>query len=617
PAYDPNVAAAFPKYQNYSPFPFALGPETNYVIFRRPLEGGPRIFRQTVNTLVASTGLSGDLPMGERDFHWDAGLLYGINRADQIHDNAFDAERIRQALSYNQCAADPKCVPLDIFGGQGSDGQGTITREMLDYIQFIQKDVSQQALIDATANISGGLFDLPGGMVGVAAGLEWRRQQGFFQPDGIVARGDTAGIPAAPTQGGFDVAEGYAEVRIPILDQMSVFDLWDLSGAARFSSYATSGNQTTLKFGSRMRVASDLLLRGTWGQGFRAPGIGELFGSPARFFQTLNDGCSGLNQNTTDPQVRARCNQLWGGVLPPDGSYTQANSQLPVTTGGNPQLRPETSTSLTATLAYSPKWVGDSGLADHLSLELTYYRYRIDNAIQAINGQVTLDRCILGHDPIACARIQRVPGGAIQRIDGQLTNFGSVTTDGIDFSLSYRSPDTAAGRFRLTSLSSFLMSFTDVIPAGTETGTATIKRAGTEVGSPTRAFPKLKSTLIGEWSYGNQLRASWTLRYIHSVQESCRGLPKKDMIPGEGVTFFEKFCSNPTQETRRIPAAMYHNVQVTWTPEQFKQELELTVGVNNLFGSAAPVCYSCDRGFDATTYEIPGVFGYVRAGYRL
>jgi iron complex outermembrane receptor protein len=74
--------------------------------------------------------------------------------------------------------------------------------------------------------------------------------------------------------------------------------LIDVNAAVRLSDYSTFGAESTLKAGARWRVNNDLLLRGGFGQGFRAPGIGELFGSNARFDQTLADPCSdmlGLN----------------------------------------------------------------------------------------------------------------------------------------------------------------------------------------------------------------------------------------------------------------------------------------------------------------------------------
>jgi len=42
------------------------------------------------------------------------------------------------------CVAIPGCVPFNIFGGQGANGEGSITREMLDWATFTQSDQSDQ-----------------------------------------------------------------------------------------------------------------------------------------------------------------------------------------------------------------------------------------------------------------------------------------------------------------------------------------------------------------------------------------------------------------------------------------------------------------------------------------
>jgi iron complex outermembrane recepter protein len=40
--------------------------------------------------------------------------------------------------------------------------------------------------------------------------------------------------------------------------------------------------------------------------------------------------------------------------------------------------------------------------------------------------------------------------------------------------------------------------------------------------------------------------------------------------------------------------------------------------VNNLFNIVPPYCYSCSlNGFNGSTYEVPGIFGYLTAAYQL
>lgn len=597
----------------YNPFGFTLDAETNpYFIGRRPLEAGPRIFEQSVNTFYLAAGLEGNFKTGLGNIFWDTTAAFGINRADQLKYGAFNSAKLEKALGpLDACDADPSCVPFNIFGGQGANGGGTITQEMLDYVSFVQKDVSQQELIDVTANISGDLVKLPGGKIRFAAGVEHRQQRGFFQPDAIVVAGDSAGVPSSPTDGEFRANEAYAEIRLPILSKVTGANLLDLSGAVRYSDYSTFGAESTLKTGMRWRPNKDLLLRGNYGQGFRAPGIGELFGANARFDQTLTDPCSDfLGQNTGNPANQATIDNCVTLGVPADGSYEQFNQQISVTTGGNRALKPETSDSLTLSLAYSPSYlIRNSSWVNQLDIELTYYRIELAGAIQAIDAQVQLDQCVQTLDPALCNGISRTPTGVINGYANQLTNVGSLMTSGVDFSITYLSPKWRPGQFRVTSISSLLLDFTESIP--TSGGFDEIPRAGTEVGDPERAFPKFKSTFIVDW-YRGDVRASLATRYIHSVTEQCRGF-----ILSLNV------CSDPnmedeTQSFNTIGATVYNDVTFTWTPSLLEDRFDLTLGVNNLTNREPPKCYTCAlNGFDGTTYDVPGVFGYLRAGYRM
>ena len=64
----------------------------------------------------------------------------------------------------------PGCVPFDIFGGTGSITPGDARLCRLCRVH----DSSSQSLAGASASISGKLFPLPGGEVGLAAGAEYR-----------------------------------------------------------------------------------------------------------------------------------------------------------------------------------------------------------------------------------------------------------------------------------------------------------------------------------------------------------------------------------------------------------------------------------------------------------
>nr|MBX2859163.1 TonB-dependent receptor [Cellvibrionaceae bacterium] len=591
----------------YNPFGFTLDAETNpYFIGRRPLEGGPRVFQQNVDTFYASLGLDGNFTFNERSYYWDVTAVHSKNRATQIKTGGYNSAKLKVALGpLEDCEATLGCVPFNVFGGQGANGEGTITPEMLNWVGFVQKDVSEQQLFDLTANLSGTLLDLPAGPLGFAVGYERRTQKGFFEPDAVVVAGESAGVPSTPTSGEYDTDEFYAELRVPVLSEMFLADKLSLSFAARSVEYSTFGSQTSSKLGLNWRPISDLLVRYSISEGFRAPGIGELFGSDARFDQTLSDPCSNLsevtNQNTID-----NCIAL--GV-PADGSYSQFNPQISVTTGGNSELKPETSNSQVTGVVYAPSWVDNLSWADTLSVEVNYFDIEVDDAVQALDAEVQLDRCVNTLDAVSCAGISRTASGVINGFANQLTNIGSIQTSGYDLRFNYLSPETSVGSFTVNWSSSVLQEY--IVTTPTSSGFSGIDRAGTELGDPEAAYPELKSTLNLDWQMADW-RFSLSARFIDSVSESCVGLSD---FPG--------LCSEPNLDDDELSEntmdrTIYQDVQVTWFKDRDDGELTVSLGVNNLFDQQPPECYSCAlNGFDATTYDVPGRFLYLRLGYRM
>jgi iron complex outermembrane receptor protein len=511
--------------------------------------------------------------LGDNRWFWDINGSYGRNKAKQAVLGNVNAANLARALG-PVAACTSGCVPFNIFGGAGS-----ITQPMIDYVAFTQRDSSTQKLWDFTANISGNLFTLPAGDVGLAVGVEHRDQRGRFDPDPTVAAGLGSDIPALPTKGQFNVDEAYAELNVPLLKDKAFFRSLDVSAAARLSDYSTSGSTTTFKGGVNWKPINDLRLRASYAEGFRAPSIGELFGTPSRFDQEIVDPCSAVG-GAIPAGVRTNC--IAQGV-PANGSYVQANPQLPVVTGGNRDLDAETSQSWVVGAVLSPSF------APRLSLEANYFDIEVRGAIQAIDASTLLGRCTGAADPLSCAAISRTSSGAISQIRGLLQNIAGIDTDGLDVTLNYRTDETGAGTFGLFWSNTFLFNYDVTVPA--TTGVTVIKREGTEQGSPDQAFPKYKSTAILDWKLSD-FAASLTGRYISGVDES--------------------------QADNRLNSRFYTDVQLRWEPTLWDRQFGLAIGVNNLFDKDPPACISCGlNNFDPTTYDVPGRFGYVRASIKM
>jgi iron complex outermembrane receptor protein len=555
--------------------------ETNMAfVYRRFVEGGNRQFNQTVKTLYGVATLDGNFDIGGGNWYWDVNAAYGRNKAQQEMFGNINSERLRTALGpLAVCNATPGCVPFNIFGGVGS-----ITQAMIDYVGFVQHDRSKNSTFDATANLSGSLFELPGGPLALAVGLEYRKLKGSFDPDPIVAAGFSSDIPAQPTKGTYNVKEAYAEINAPLLSDVPFADLLEVNGAVRFSDYSQGiGSTTTFKAGANWKPIQDLRLRASWAEGFRAPQIGELFGSASRFDQQLNDPCSNdapaaIPNFLNDPTVRANC--IAAGV-PAGGTYQQANPQVSVIVGGNQDLQPETSKSWVLGGVYSP------GFLPRFSIELNWYSIKIKDAIQTIDAEVTLNNCVVNNDPGACALVTRVNGNLTQ-VSGLLQNIAAIETKGIDLNVAYRNIETGMGKFGLTWNNTFLRNYDVIVPI--TGGTQVISREGTEQGSPSQGFPKWKSVGILDWDLAS-FGATVTGRYVSKLQE------------GDGNVMNAKF---------------YTDLQLRWHAPSFSDNFGFALGVNNLFKTKAPGCFTCDiNNFDPTVYDLPGRYFYARATVKM
>jgi len=573
----------------FNPFGVTLDDTNMDFILRRFVEGGPRRFHQRVDTAYLTAMFDGEFGVGGHTWYWDVNAVYGHNSAKQKMLGNINSANLRQALGpIANCNGNPSdydgqgtCVPFNIFGGAG-----TITPEMMNFVTFVQNDRSKQETVDLSGNIAGELFELPGGPLGFAAGLEYRDLTGRFTPDQVVSDGFSSDIPAQPTGGGYDVREAYAEINAPILRDMPFINLLEVSGAVRYSKYKTDSGRnfsaTTFKGSANWKPIKELRFRASYAEGFRAPSIGELFGSLSRFDQTIDDPCS---QGSAAPQNYDNSTTVFNNCVahgvPNDGSYTQTNPQISVSVGGNEDLTPETSKSWVFGGVFSPSFMPG------FSVEANHYNIRINGAIQPVDAAFTLTNCEVNNDPASCALVTRV-GGVLTQVGGILGNIAGIRTKGIDVNIAYRGLKTSAGRFGFTWNNTFLKNYDVIVPI--TGGTQVISREGTEQGSPSQGFPKWKAIGIVDWDLAN-FGASLTGRYVSKLREA------------DGNVMNEKF---------------YTDIQLRWNPTFLDRQFGFAFGVNNALNTRAPGCNTCDlNNFDPSMYDVPGRYFYGRVSVKM
>lgn len=581
------VNVVWPADHPHNPFGIDLDSSNISFFGRRPIEAGPRLFDQDVDTWYVSAGFDGAFAVGERQFYWDATAIWSENDATQTKKNQFNARALNVAMGDpDVCALTPGCIPIDIVG------EGSMTPEMLEFVTYTGTDTSRQELTDFSANLTGDLVELPAGTLGFAVGFEHREEDGSFTPDPVVAAGETADVPTSPTSGGYDVDEYYGEVVVPLLGDMLGFHTLDLSAAVRYSDSDVFDSETVSKVSLNWAPVETLVLRASFSEGFRAPNIGELFNLGSRFDASITDRCSNVA-----PADAANCAAL--GV---PANYSQINPQISVDTGGNDELQPETSDTYTVGFTWAPE-MDRVGFVERFLVEVNYYDIEVDGAIQAPDAQDLLDGCIDTLEARFCNAVNRTPSGTITSIQGVLQNIGGIETSGFDVNLDLYTAETGIGSFRFQWMTSVLLDY-DELFVNASGGTDRVAREGFELGSPTRGFVETKSTLNTDW-FLRDFSARVALRYVDSLTEQCVGL----------VADFEltEFCSNGP-ESNRMDDVFYTDLQASWAPQAFMDgDWVFTIGVNNVFDEKPPVCFSCDlNSLDGTIYPIAGQYWYAR-----
>ncbi len=587
---------------------------SSWFLGRRLIEADNRFFSQEVDSYRFGAGLEGSFELADRYFDWDMNYVYGkINRND-IAEGRVNLQRVADSLSAGCVDGSiAGCVPLNVFGGQGPDGSGTITPAMLNYILYTEQSTRGNELRNYTANVTGELFEIPAGPVGFAVGYEYRQVEGFDTPDALVSSGITSGTARQPTSGATTVDEFYVEFAVPLLSGVSGAERLDLSLSARHSDYDTFGDTVNTKIGLEWQPIDDLLLRATFSEGFRAPNIAELFAGQSDSFPTLVDPCNGLD---TDGDGFPDTTPNLPGCSGVPGSYSQPNPQIRITVGSNPLLTPETSDSKTFGLVYSPSWL------DGLDMTIDYYNIELDNAISAVGAQTILNACARTEQ--LCGLLTRSSTGFVSDILAATANINTREVEGVDFLVSYSFPETDWGFFRVVWDGAYQGRNEQTTPdfGNTDPNATPISTNFLGLNLGDTGLPRWKSSLDLNWSYGDW-DATWGMQFIGDSDEIC------------GIAGSFGFCNIGTDTTgdgfndtgisdldqdgdidgndlgRHLGSTIYHDAQVSYHMSEY--DTRLTFGVQNIFDKGPPLSTQAfANSFNASDYRVPGRFPYVR-----
>jgi iron complex outermembrane recepter protein len=609
------------------PFSAARAPISNLSVYnptgytlrgynRRLVEFGPRRSIQNVDTFRMVAGLDGELPEnvpGLAGWKWELSYNFGRTQATQENRGNLINSRVARALgpSYFDPATGTArcgtptapiagCVPLNLLAGADAKA---VTQEMIDYVTYtgISSGYNRQQTVLGT--LHGRLAKTPwGGDIALAVGADYRKEGGGFTPDPLTATGDTTGNAQEPTDGSYDVKEGYAELSaVPVVGKGAVQWL-ELNLAARAFDYNTFGSGVTWKAGALFRTLGGVSVRGTYSTAFRAPSIGALYAGTADSFPGVKDPCdtrppgrpNGSPDVVLDPLTAQKCAEQ--GV--PEGSVF-ATSQQRAIVGGNPDLKEETANVFTAGIVFEPPQV--KGLA----LTLDYFNVDIDQAIQALGSAVILANCYSRGLDEFCDKITRNPelGYRIETIQDTTDNVGGNSTSGLDFSVTY-DHTYGFGRLRHSLEGTYLNNF-DI----DNTLQVFNARGNYDFG----VFPEWKANFTTTWAK-DAISAGFNVRYLGSYNEckdlDCNSLSEDDangdgMVNADDDTFRD-------ENTRSVDANFTADIFAGYTLKSKAGVTTLGVGMNNVLDQKPPLIYDGFYADSDPDYDFMGRFVYAR-----
>lgn len=256
------------------------------------------------------------------------------------------------------------------------------------------------------ASLSGPLFDLPGGTVQAAVGVDYRRETYSFNgsADAVLGTPDIFNVAFdninALEPVNRSVKAAYAEILIPILRELEV------TGAVRIDDYTGFGSTTNPKVSVKFRPIDALLFRASYNTGFRVPAFNQIFNGTT---VSPNSG-----NTLVDPTTCA--SGTVNPAVPGCAAITPETS-----TGGNLNLGPETSEQASVGVVFQP--------FRQFSAAVDFWTISVDDTIGALTLRQLLDNAAFFPD-----RLDRT-NGIITSADLRSANIGSRRTQGLEVAL--------------------------------------------------------------------------------------------------------------------------------------------------------------------------------------
>jgi iron complex outermembrane receptor protein len=496
---------------------------------------------------------------------YDTSYVHSESKLDLLYTNMLNMAVVRDALGNSASPYFPYYIGTEA-GKNPASLYAAMTRTATSH------STTKLDIIDFKASRE--LMQLPGGALGIAVGAEHRREKLDNPSLSGTATGEiNASYVAA--KGDEKISAVFVEVAAPVLKSL------ELSAALRYDKYRNFSSSTP-KVGAKWTPVKTFALRGTYAEGFRAPGAAE-------------SGIESQSTGTATVRDPVRC----PGGVPAAGGATQADCSigLAAVKVGAPDLQPETSKGATLGMVWDP--------LNNTSLSVDLWKIKRSNEINPLpyNEAAALPTAVRSDNNLVVNGMAIPNTGTLLISKAPYRNSSYTDIKGVDFDIKqkFNLGDYGRGSVNLTwtYIDSWLRAESETTKyeyAGTHGNCDTSNCAGT---------PKNKASLVAGWDYG-ALNMTATANYRSKMKN----------VQFEGDLCASQFANGTPAPNAKCELASFTTVDLS-ARYNVNKNFQVFASITNLFDKIAPLDPLTYGGMSYNPMDASGAIGrYFKVGGR-
>ncbi|MCG7533825.1 TonB-dependent receptor [Pseudoalteromonas sp. OOF1S-7] len=524
----------------------------------RALPGGNRTNQYDNTAINVILGLEGTIL---NDIDFNTAVVYSKNEREDHVKNGY----------YNNATFDSTIASgaIDVFALAEDFDKDQASKDAIESVQWRGLwETVETDMLSFDFRASQPLFELPAGEVYVGYGVDYRENSYAL----ILTEAQKNRVANAPANSnGYDLERSqygvFTEFQVPILEDLSanLALRYDNIGKVKNNdpsdtqSYE-SNSDTTYKLSLRYNATDNLVLRASYGTGFKVASL-RSYAQPL-----ANQGVTGSAYtcpNLGDANREAFC--------PPGETQYQAFLK------GSPTLAPEESEQMSAGFVYSP--------TTDTTIQVDYWSIEIEGKVEAPDFDYMFDNINLFNDSFQIHTSRADDTQKLLSVEREYMNLGKTETSGIDWKFSFNN-ELSFGQLKTTLQGTHIIdsqyTAPGVVPFEWE---SSLGKFGTDEEVVFRNVAQIQNTLThGDFSH--TLRFSYKSSYADDrvlVQRGTIANPVTETVYNKDGVASEQFVLENVQ--LKIPSYVKTDYKVDYFG--FENTV-ITFGINNLFDKEPP-----------------------------